>query len=107
MKHITVPELEKWLDSEDALLFPFKKSFGEARYETFVVSHTSGSTGVPKLIEITHGTFSAQDHFRTLPSQGAPPTVLELFEAIRMHLALPMFHSAAYSASSRQRPTTI
>ena len=111
MKHVTVPELEKWLDSEDALPFPFAKSFEEARYETFVVSHTSGSTGVPKLIEVTHGTFSAQDHFQSLPSQGAPPTVLESFKKIRMHVALPLFHSAAYfcffSAATYYNMTTV
>ena len=96
IKHVTVPELEEWLDSEDARPFPFEKSFEEARFETFVISHTSGSTGVPKLIEITHGTFSAQDSFQTLAAQGARPTILENFKSVRMHLGLPLFHSAAY-----------
>lgn len=96
MKHVVVPELDVWLNSEDALLFPFQRTFEDARYETFVVSHTSGSTGVPKLVEVKHGTFSAQDYFQILPSKGAPPTQLEFFRSIRMHLGLPLFHSAAY-----------
>ena len=96
MKHVVVPEIDKWLNSGDAHLFPFRKTFEDARYETFVVSHTSGSTGVPKLVEVKHGTFSAQDFFQALPSKGEPPTILEFFRSIRMHLGLPLFHSAAY-----------
>ncbi|MDI1488743.1 MAG: hypothetical protein OHK93_008019 [Ramalina farinacea] len=96
MKHITVPELEDWLGSEDAPSMTFEKSFEDARHEVFVISHTSGSTGVPKLVEVTHGTFAAQDSFQSLPSMGASPTILESFKNIRMHLGLPLFHSAAY-----------
>ena len=96
MNHVTVPELEDWLERDTAPLFPFKKTFEEARYDTFVVSHTSGSRDVPELIEVKHGTFAAQDFFQTFPSQGAPPRILEDFRNIRMHLALPLFHAAAY-----------
>ncbi|KAL9610186.1 MAG: hypothetical protein Q9167_005090 [Letrouitia subvulpina] len=84
------------MESEDLSPFPYEKCFEEARYETFVISHTSGSTGIPKIVEVTHGTFAAQDYFQTLPSHGAPPTILEIFRGIRMCLALPLFHAAAY-----------
>ena len=96
MKHVTVPELEDWLTSESARPFPYQKKFEDARYDTFVVLHTSGSTGVPKLVEVTHGTFAAQDSFQLLPTQGAPPTILESFKDIRMHMAIPLSHGAAY-----------
>ncbi|KAL9046301.1 MAG: hypothetical protein Q9214_000832 [Letrouitia sp. 1 TL-2023] len=96
MTQVTIPELDTLMDPEDPSPFPYEKCFEEARYETFVISHTSGSTGVPKIVEVTHGTFAAQDYFQTLPSQGAPPTILEIFKGIRMCLALPLFHAAAY-----------
>jgi hypothetical protein len=96
MNHVTVPELKEWLESHEAPLITFDRTFEDARHETFVISHTSGSTGVPKLVEVTHGTFAAQDFFQTLPTTGAPPTILESFKNVRMHLALPLFHAAAY-----------
>ena len=96
MRHFPVPDLEHWLDDSRVPLYPFEGTFEDTRNKTFVVSHSSGSTGIPKLIEVTHGTFAAQDHFQTLPSQGLPPTILEFFKGIRMHLGLPLFHAAAY-----------
>lgn len=96
MRHIIVPELEDWLNSGSARPFPFTKTFEDARYETFVVLHTSGSTGMPKLVEVTHGTFAAQDSFQILDTQGSPPTILEFFQSIRMHMAIPLSHGAAY-----------
>ena len=95
-KHITGPKLEDWLTSESTRPFPYEKGFEDARYETFVVLQTSGSTGVLKLVEVTHGTFAAQDLFQILPTQGAQPTLLEFFKNIRLHVAIPLFHSAAY-----------
>ena len=96
MKHISVPELGDWLECDEAPLMRFDRTFEDARHETFVISHTSGSTGVPKLVEVTHGTFAAQDFFQTLPMTGAPPTILESFKNLRIHLALPLFHAAAF-----------
>lgn len=96
MKHIIVPELEDLLTSEIARPFPYEKTFEDARYETFVVLHTSGSTGVPKLVEITHGTLATQDSFQAVHAQGAPPTILEFFKNIRMHVGVPLSHGAAY-----------
>ena len=43
---IILPEPCQWLDGEDALTYPYKKTFEEARYEPFAVVHTSGSTGI-------------------------------------------------------------
>ncbi len=51
---------------------------------------------MPKLVEVTHGTFAAQDSFQTLYTQGFPPTILESFKNIRMHMAIPLSHGAAY-----------
>ena len=45
MVHVIVPELELWLDAPAVDPYPYLKTFEQARYEPFVVVHTSGSTG--------------------------------------------------------------
>lgn len=45
VRHIVVPKIEDWIDGEQVALYPYQKSFDEARNEPFVVVHTSGSTG--------------------------------------------------------------
>ena len=45
MVHVIVPELERWLDARTVDSYPYAKTFEQARYEPFVVVHTSGSTG--------------------------------------------------------------
>ena len=45
MKHIVIPELERWLESPPDAPYPYNRTFHQARYEPFVVVHTSGSTG--------------------------------------------------------------
>ena len=45
MVHVIVPELEHWLDAPTVESYPYAKTFEQARYEPFVVVHTSGSTG--------------------------------------------------------------
>ena len=96
MKHITVLELEDWLTSERIRPFYVERSFEDARCEIFLILYTSGSTGVSKLVKVTYSTFAAQDSFQILPTQGAPPTLLEFLKNIRLHVAIPLFHGAAY-----------
>ena len=45
MVHVVVPDLERWLDARTVDPYPYVKTFEQARYEPFVVVHTSGSTG--------------------------------------------------------------
>ncbi|KNG87110.1 hypothetical protein ANOM_005305 [Aspergillus nomiae NRRL 13137] len=68
-----IPELQVWqFPSLDELLnssvahYPYHKTYREAENETFVILHSSGTTGQPKPIPLTHGYFSFMD-------RGAPP----------------------------------
>ena len=45
MVHVIVPEVDRWLDAPNVEPYPYLKTFERARYEPFVVVHTSGSTG--------------------------------------------------------------
>jgi thioester reductase-like protein/aryl carrier-like protein len=60
--------------------------------DTFVVLHTSGSTGLPKAINITHGLYATLDHQQHLESKG----ILNVQEWINREIfvTLPPFHAA-------------
>ncbi|PHH68649.1 hypothetical protein CDD82_374 [Ophiocordyceps australis] len=46
--------------------YPYDKTFDEARDDPCLILHSSGSTGDPKLVTMTHGTFSVVDNDRTM-----------------------------------------
>ncbi|CAF9913655.1 MAG: hypothetical protein ALECFALPRED_008933 [Alectoria fallacina] len=95
MRHVLVPSLQNWLREEAVSVYPYEKTFEEARYEPFVVVHTSGSTGLPKPVIVAHGTVSGSDAFNSPPSD--PDRNPIVFEAIRnkcVFVSLPPFHIA-------------
>lgn len=47
MKHAVIPDLEDLLDQTKAPYYPYEKTFEEAKYDPYVVLHTSGTTGIP------------------------------------------------------------
>lgn len=47
--------------------YPYFKTFAETRNDPALILHSSGSTGNPKLITVTHGTFSVTDNDRNMP----------------------------------------
>ena len=67
MKAVEVGPLETWTSASDAQHIPFHKSFTEAEWDPFVVLHTSGSTGLPKPIVISHGMFALCDAAHNFP----------------------------------------
>ena len=67
LQRFVVPELDELLYSDPVPPYPFFKTFEEAAADTFVLFHTSGSTGNPKPIPITHGFVAALDASRRLP----------------------------------------
>ncbi|KAF5870613.1 putative amp-binding enzyme protein [Botrytis fragariae] len=80
--------------------YPYTKTFGQARYEPFVVLHTSGSTGTQKPIILTHGTISQHDTFLLPPLSGHQPITLSLYQNARVFIGLGLFHSAAICFTS-------
>lgn len=94
MQKLTAPELEDWLFGSEAPLYPYKKTFSQARYEPFVVLHTSGSTDIPKIVVQNHGTVAAVDAWHLIPFQGATPTIISSFRGIRKFMPFPAFHAA-------------
>ena len=71
-----VPELEELFSKDQVPHYPYDKSFEQAEKEPCVILHTSGTTGLPKPIVITHGTFSTADAQQQIPSLNGHDTVL-------------------------------
>ena len=86
--------LAECLEANPVPQFTYTKSFDEARHEPFVALHTSGSTGLPKLVVPTHGSLTACDTFQLMPKQGHAPVMVEAIRGKRLFLGLPPFHSA-------------
>ncbi|GAA87826.1 NRPS-like enzyme [Aspergillus luchuensis IFO 4308] len=68
---IELPRLDAILKGQEGSRFyPFTQSYEEAEDEVFLIVHSSGSTGMPKPIALTHGYFSALDAIVHLPRPG-------------------------------------
>ena len=67
LKSATIESLHDLLEVE-APLFPFRPKFDEAVRQPVVVLHSSGSTGLPKPVVMTHGTFTIMDNDRNFPT---------------------------------------
>ncbi|GAQ47677.1 acetyl-CoA synthetase-like protein [Aspergillus tubingensis] len=68
---VKLPALDAILEGEEgSRFFPFTQSYEEAEDEVFLIVHSSGSTGMPKPIPLTHGYFSALDAIVHLPRPG-------------------------------------
>ena len=66
-EHFTVPDLDYFLSNEAVEHFPFDHTFEEYRFRPWILLHTSGSTGVPKIIPLKHGYPTVIDAYWRLP----------------------------------------
>ncbi|KAF4961276.1 hypothetical protein FSARC_10223 [Fusarium sarcochroum] len=94
MNILEVPALHHWLEDGQEKLYPFTRTFKEARTEPFLVLQTSGSTGMPKPLVMTHGTFAVQDAYTELPSHGYQDVYPAMCAGSRVYLGFPVSHSA-------------
>ncbi|KAI1762801.1 acetyl-CoA synthetase-like protein [Hypoxylon sp. FL1150] len=95
MEDVTIPDLEVFLDEQAVEPVAFRKSFEDVRNEPFCILHTSGSTGIPKPVSITYGSYGSMDSQLLLPSLGHKPTFLSYVQGKRVFFALPVFHAAS------------
>ncbi|OTB04432.1 hypothetical protein M426DRAFT_22832 [Hypoxylon sp. CI-4A] len=95
MENVSTPSLDYFLDEQPVKAVPFQKTFEEVKDEPFCILHTSGSTGIPKPVPVTYGSYGSMDSQLLLPSLGYPPTFLNYVSGQRVFLALPVFHAAS------------
>ncbi|RFU27752.1 hypothetical protein B7463_g8586, partial [Scytalidium lignicola] len=72
---IAVPDLEFFVHSSDIKPYPFSKTWEEIKDGTAWIIHTSGTTGTPKPINITHGYISALDGWNILFERHRPRNI--------------------------------
>ncbi|KAI1117615.1 acetyl-CoA synthetase-like protein [Nemania sp. NC0429] len=80
--------------------YPYNKSFEEARDDPIVVLHSSGSTGLPKPITMTHGTFATVDNHKNLPvvpnRKPIDSTIWDFDGEARVYTMFPFFHLGGF-----------
>jgi acyl-CoA synthetase (AMP-forming)/AMP-acid ligase II len=72
--------------------YVFSKNFEEAVTDPFIVLHTSGSTGLPKPVVLTHGWPTASDNHARLPELSGYSAIFPEFRNKRIFSSLPPFH---------------
>lgn len=94
VKFLEIPTLDELLHSEKARPFLYQQSYEEAAEQPFLVLHTSGSTGLPKPVTITHGLMACIDAQKLLPPVGGRHVTSLNYRGNHVYTALPPFHSA-------------
>lgn len=69
MNKYILPDLAYFLDPEPVELYPYSKTFDEAKTDPYVVLHSSGSTGTPKILILKQGSAAAHDAFQQFPDR--------------------------------------
>lgn len=87
-----IPKLEAlFVDSGP---FPWQDDFDQLATEPFFTLHTSGSTGLPKTVNVTHGLVATIDAQQLLPCIDGRSISATQWAERSLYTALPPFHSA-------------
>lgn len=87
MQRLVIPELNALLDEALVEVMHFEKSFDEYRMKPWILLHTSGSTGIPKVITIRHGYTTTIDAYSRFGSE-----VKQRSGSLRLFNPFPPFH---------------
>jgi len=63
MQRFILPDLDFFLKDEPVQPYPYTKTWEAARKDLYVVMHSSGTTGTPKVLIPKQGTVAAHDAF--------------------------------------------
>lgn len=100
LEAVQVPELATLLDDSPCELYPYGKTFEEAKHDPCFIIHTSGSTGLPAPVLCTHWSISTTDqHHLVTPLNGRPSVWGSVFDTRRRnYLAWPIASSSGIAA---------
>jgi acyl-CoA synthetase (AMP-forming)/AMP-acid ligase II len=90
MQLLAVPSLESLLDNAPVPPMPLQGTFEDNRFKPLIQLHTSGSTGMPKIITLKHGLFATFDGWGHIPGTLSVPQ----YENKRIFSPFPPFHIA-------------
>lgn len=100
LKSVAIESLNELLEVE-APVFPFRPNFDETVRQPVVVLHSSGSTGLPKPVVMTHASFTVMDNdrnFPTVPGRKNHDLTMWDFDGTpgRIYESFPPFHLAGF-----------
>ena len=93
MDKYTLPDLDFFLASESIGSYPYSKTFEEAHSDPYVVLHSSGSTGIPKILILRQGSAAAHDAFQLFPILGAASWFASTWTGRRVVTNFPWVHA--------------
>ena len=100
MDKYILPDLEYFLAKGPVEPYPYRKKFEEARKDPYVVMHSSGTTGTPKILVLKQGTVAAHDAFQLFPSFGDEPWYGSQWAGKRVATSFPWVHAGGVLALS-------
>ncbi|KAI5356517.1 Putative AMP-dependent synthetase/ligase, fatty acyl-coenzyme A reductase, NAD-binding protein [Septoria linicola] len=100
MDHFDMLTLDETLSEEKVEPYPWHRHFEDIAREPFVILHTSGSTGEPKPVEVTHGLAATIDAQQDLPDVDGRCITSRMWRHRTIFAGLPLFHSAGFNILS-------
>ena len=94
MRVFNLPSLESWLHDSNVPVYEYKRAYDDACHDPFVVLHSSGTTGVPKLLTLAHGSLNPHDSYQMLPARGGLSWQVLYWKGKRVFTNFPWFHGA-------------
>ncbi|TVY78498.1 Non-canonical non-ribosomal peptide synthetase FUB8 [Lachnellula suecica] len=95
LRHLVVSDLNHLLGEDLVDNIPFDGDFDSYRFKPLVLLHTSGSTGLPKIVTIRHGFVSVTDAYHLLPVNES----MVRYGHSRVFIPFPPFHIAGFNYS--------
>lgn len=97
MQHIDFLSMEEVLETEKVEPYPWNRSLEDVASEPFVILHTSGSTGQPKMVEVNHALIATIDAQQDLPEVNGRCVTSRMWKDRKLYAAMPLFHSAGFN----------
>ena len=66
-RHLLIPDLDELLEAKPVQHYPYNKTYEEAKFDPYLILHSSGTTGFPKPIRMNHAAAACLDAHSRLP----------------------------------------
>jgi thioester reductase-like protein len=94
MEIVEVPELDYFLEAKDTGPCPYTVPYDRGIFEPLVALQTSGSTGIPKPVVLTHAQMAAAEASKYIPTAANEQMMLNATVGKKTLNAFPFFHAA-------------
>lgn len=93
MQKCILPHLDFFLGDEPVQRYPYTKTWEEARKDPYIVMHSSGTTGTPRVLILKQGTVAAHDAFQRFTQYGENPWYGHNWIGKRVLTSFPWVHA--------------